>query len=78
MPHAIEGGAEAVPVSIGWHDPTPARDLLINLCDELPGCAGDFARIAELVSSDEDSRKRSRTRFAAYRDAGHDIETHKL
>ena len=53
-------------------------DLLINLCDEVPESAPSFPRIAELVTSDEDAKAKSRKRFAAYRDQGHEIETHKL
>jgi DNA polymerase-3 subunit chi len=54
------------------------RDLLINLCDEIPTFAESFARVAELVSADEQCRLLSRKRFAEYRDKGHAIQTHKL
>ena len=53
-------------------------DLLINLTDEPPRDAAAFPRIAEIVTSDEDSRQRSRRRFADYRDNGHTLDTHKL
>ena len=53
-------------------------DLLINLTDELPGGAESFPRIAEIVTSDEACKSRSRQHFVAYRDAGHTLETHKL
>jgi DNA polymerase IIIc chi subunit len=58
-------------------DITP-RDLLINLCDEIPACAAEFPRIAELVSSDDDSKQKSRQRFATYREQGHELDTHKV
>ena len=79
VPHEIDGGRNPAPVSIGWDEQKAGdRDLLINLRDELPSCADSFARVAELVSADDDCRKLSRHRFTAYRDAGHAIETHKL
>ena len=53
-------------------------DLLINLTDALPEGADAFPRIAEIVTSDEASKSRSRQHFVAYRDAGHALETHKL
>ena len=67
------------PVTVGW-DPTcdVSRDLLINLGDVIPACAGAFPRIAELVTSDEDSKQKSRRRFVTYRDEGHELETHNV
>ena len=80
VPHHIIGdGGRASPVTIGWQsDVVDTKDLLINLSSEIPGIATLFPRIAELVTADEDSRQQSRQRFAAYRDDGHTIETHKL
>ena len=67
------------PVTIGCEgDPVEPRDLLINLCDDIPACAEGFPRVAELVTSDDDCKQLSRRRFAAYREQGHTLETHKL
>lgn len=67
------------PVAIGSDDTNVSpRDLLINLCDEVPPFAGSFARVAELVSSDDDCKRLSRKRFAEYRDNGHTLETHNV
>jgi DNA polymerase-3 subunit chi len=64
---------------IGYGDEgAGARDLLINLCDEIPSSFEGFPRVAELVTSDETCRERSRMRYAAYRDQGHELNTHKL
>jgi len=82
VPHSLSGGdaaVEASPVVIGSDsDDIPSRDLLINLCDEIPAFAESFPRVAELVTSDENCRLLSRKRFAEYRDKGHSIQTHKL
>ena len=82
VPHELAGltsDTSASPISIGC-DPAIAepRDLLINLADDIPACAGAFPRIAELVTSDAESRQVSRRRFAAYRDQGHDLDTHNV
>ena len=67
------------PISIGCDASEIApRDLLINLCDEVPVAVDSFPRVAELVTSDQDSKQRSRIRYASYRDQGHDLNTHKL
>ncbi len=82
VPHnLVRTGAEVpdAPVTVGC-DPgfAGSRDLLINLDDAIPACAGAFPRIAELVTSDEDSKQKSRRRFVAYRDEGHELETHNV
>ena len=71
--------APRAPVTVGW-DPACgiSSDLLINLDDVVPACASAFPRIAELVTSDEDSKQKSRRRFVAYRDEGHELETHNV
>jgi DNA polymerase-3 subunit chi len=67
------------PVTIGCDDETvEVRDLLINLSDEIPACAGGFPRVAELVTSDDDCKQLSRKRFATYRAQGHSLETHNV
>ena len=71
--------APRAPVTVGW-DPAcgVSSDLLINLDDVVPACASAFPRIAELVTSDEDSKQKSRRRFVTYRDEGHELETHNV
>lgn len=80
VPHFVVGAGSAEgPVSIGSADDVvERRDLLINLAADLPADVAAFPRIAELVSSDEDCRQRGRAHFAAYRELGHQLNTHKL
>lgn len=82
VPHEIiSAGQSSVesPVTIG-HDGKPDRDaeLLIDLSDSAEVENASFPRIAEIVTSDDDSRRQSRRRYAQYRDMGHTLETHKL
>jgi len=82
VPHALSEVDDATatsPVIIGCSaDGVESRDLLINLCDEIPAFAESFPRVAELVTTDETCRQLSRKRFVEYRDNGHSIQTHKL
>lgn len=82
VPHGLAGrhdGTENSPIMVGSGDAgMEGRDLLINLCDEIPPFIEGFPRVAELVTSDETCRKASRLRYAAYRDQGHELNTHKL
>lgn len=80
VPHHVIPAADLdSPITIGCDaDPTDARDLLINLCNDVPAVAESFPRVAELVTSDEDAKQRSRRRYTAYRDQGHEINTHNV
>ena len=82
VPHGLsssQDGTEASPIVIGCGmDGVESRDLLINLCDEVPPFAEGFPRVAELVTSDANSRQMSRKRYATYRDGGHELNTHNL
>ena len=82
VPHALSDDSEdaaASPVTIGCQaGPIEPRDLLINLCDDIPDFAANFPRVAEVVNKEDNCRRLSRKRFVEYRDNGHTIQTHKL
>ncbi len=82
VPHDITGLGNSevtAPVTVGTHPPDQRQpDLVINLTDKIPDGIDAFARIAEIVTSDEDSKARSRQHFATYREDGHTLETHKI
>lgn len=80
VPHELldaPGGSGTAPVTIGVDLP-PEADLLINLAEHVPENCGAFPRVAEIVTSDEEGRRRSRRLFADYRSRGHTLETHRL
>jgi DNA polymerase-3 subunit chi len=82
VPHEVLTGEPAeAPVTIGFESADGRRgtpELLINLTDELPGDAEAFPRIAEIVTSDDECRRRSRKLYADYRTQGHSLESHEL
>lgn len=82
VPHEIAkaGNAEpGAPVTIGYASPAfEGPDLLINLGETIPDNAAAFPRVAEVVTSDEESLNQSRQRFVDYREQGHTLDTHKL
>lgn len=82
VPHEIvhsDASPAESPVTIG-HGPLPGSqcDLLINLTEEVPADLTPFPRVAEIVTSDDESRQRSRQRYSRYRELGHELESHKL
>lgn len=82
VPHEVSDSGSAVaasPVTIGYDALTSQPpDLLINLGDTIPDGTSSFPRVAEVVTSDEESKVQSRERFVHYRDQGHTLNTHKL
>jgi DNA polymerase-3 subunit chi len=81
VPHEVIGAQTdpgTAPVTIGVGTDEVRGDLLINLTDEVPQRLDAFPRIAEIVTSDEVCRQRSRKRFADYRQQGHSLQTHEL
>jgi len=81
IPHEIAGPTPRAdtPVTIG-HDGTAALtgDLLINLADVIPPFFDRFARVAEIVDSNDECRQQGRERYRFYLENGFEPETHKL
>lgn len=82
VPHEVVAPGQPdveAPVTVGTRPPARrTAELVINLGDDVPEPDADCVRIAEIVSSDEDSRRQSRQRYARYRELGHTLETHNL
>lgn len=77
VPHELLDAREGTaPVTIGADLPAEG-DLLINLTGRMPETRA-FPRVAEIVTSDDDDRKRGRRLFADYRSRGHTLDTHTL
>jgi DNA polymerase III subunit chi len=81
VPHQVQNDLSDpnLPVLIG-HDmpPDEFNDVLISLAADVPEFFERFARVAEIVSSDETERAGARERFRRYRDRGVDVQTHNL
>lgn len=75
VPHAVwpaePAVAEQTPVLIASGAlPDSHCDVLINLASEGPAEPTRFARICEIVGSDEDLKRRARVRWRSYSEAG--------
>ncbi len=57
---------------------THHHDVLINLHDESPSFFSQFERVAEIITTDENSKIKGRERYQFYRDRGYALETHKI
>ena len=55
LPHTLNSDNEAAstPISIGWSGTMPqAKQVLINLCDDIPDFVNSFIRVIEIVAAD--------------------------
>ena len=72
--------AARTPVLLAASLDAAACPVLVNLDDdvppELPSLTGRFERLIEIVSRDDDDRRRARERFRAYREAGFEPQSH--
>jgi DNA polymerase-3 subunit chi len=70
---------EEIKVLIG-SDGAPAefRDVLVNLSQDFPPDFEHYQRVAELVDDEPTVRAEGRKRYAAYKQQGHELDTHKL
>ncbi len=82
VPHNLKGeGLEGgSPVEIGFDQvgSTTNRDLLINLADQAPSFAVNFAQIIDFVAADDNHKAIARDRFRQYRTMGVKLTTHDL
>jgi DNA polymerase-3 subunit chi len=79
LPHVYVGSplAAATPILLAADaDAVPASDVLLTLDDEPPPAFEQlfarFERVIEVVSRDDDDRRRARARFKAYKECGFD------
>jgi DNA polymerase-3 subunit chi len=56
--------------------PSPCPKVLVNLGAEAPGGGEPFERIIEIISTEDDARRRARTRWRAYEARGWAIKHH--
>jgi DNA polymerase-3 subunit chi len=71
--------AADTPILIGRaHDVPPDCGLLLNLADECPPHFASFARLFEVIGTDEAQKEAGRNRYKLYRSRGYAIASHDL
>lgn len=71
--------AAVTPIIIDYRGSEPVHDeVLLNLRAEWPPFFGRFERLIEIVSLDDEDRRRARERYKFYRDRGYEIRTRDL
>ncbi|MFN3239538.1 MAG: DNA polymerase III subunit chi [Pseudomonadales bacterium] len=83
IPHAIcqvnEPDDDDTPIMISHEvEPTAHQDVLVNLAGAVPDFFSRFARVAEVVPLDENSRAAARVNYKFYQDRGYQLDYHKL
>ena len=79
VPHGLQSPTLEVPIKIGFdHEPDEHQDVLINLSGAIPHFFSRFARVAEVVPLDENSRMRARENYSYYKERGYALNYHKI
>jgi DNA polymerase III subunit chi len=81
LPHVRCGHplSRQTPILIGDNpDELSSADVLINLEDETPDFFSRFARVMEIVTTEEGDRERARARLRFFRERGYQVDTHDL
>ena len=83
VPHAVWPAEPAVaeqnPVLISSGEvPASHRDVLVNLDAAAPAGFEAFARVCEIVATDEAAKRAGRARWRRYREAGLEPRSHNL
>lgn len=77
LPHNQVNAGEA-PIMIGHENPPTNATTLVNLTNQIPGFYKQFQQVIELVFGDAATQQAARERFKQYREAGLELNTHKM
>lgn len=83
VPHAVwpadpEVAADTPVLVSSGELPESHRDVLVNLCGEVPPGFERYGRLCEIVTGDEAAKAAGRVRWRRYRDAGLAPQSHPL
>jgi len=77
IPHVMAGDplAPETPVIVTFDEQTelPHRDMLVNLTRRTPVGFDSFARVFEIISTDEEDAAAGRARYVAYKRQQHEL-----
>lgn len=77
LPHVLAGDALAaqtpIIVTASDSDPMPHYDMLINLTRRTPASFARYARVFEIISTDEQDAAEGRKRYVAYKKLSHPL-----
>ena len=78
VPHATLDENLNAPVTIAHQSVSDSADLLINLASTSPVGIDSYPRIAEILNDDEAIKAAGRTRYSIYKQAGCQLQHHKI
>lgn len=79
IPHAPATEEPSAAVTLGDSQaPDPTPHLLINMTASVPRFFSQFARVAEFIDGNPETRQLGRDRFRFYRNRGYELHNHQL
>ena len=74
LPHIIGNYEERASIYIDWEHKSVSDDFMVNLKPDISSSFSRYLRLIELVSNDEEDKKKARDRLKFYRDRGYEIK----
>ena len=74
LPHSIGHYEEMAAIHIDWDHKFVSDDFMINLKSDISPSFSRYLRLIEIVSQNEEDKKKARDRLKFYRDRGYEIQ----
>jgi DNA polymerase-3 subunit chi len=74
LPHIIGNYEKKASIHIDWEHKSVSDDFMVNLKPDISSSFSRYLRLIELVSNDEEDKKKARDRLKFYRDRGYEIK----
>lgn len=79
IPHSLHAHSNRAPILIGYGvDPDCHKEVLINLCGDVPDFFSQFDRVTEVVPKDKEKRRTARNSYKFYQERGYPLQYHNI
>jgi DNA polymerase-3 subunit chi len=78
VPHEVSVQGINAPIAIGWEEPSPGFEVLMNLTSRIPFFFATFNHIIEIVPDINEIKIKSREKYKNYQGQNIKLETHEV
>jgi len=79
IPHSLNVDNDGAPILIGYgNDPDCHKEVMVNLCGDVPSFFSQFQRVTEVVPKDKEKRDSARSSYKFYQERGYQLKYHNI